>query len=264
MRKILFAIALLVSLLANSQRNKIPIAVINDFSINFYQKQRIEKNQTLSAWAHLAGSRIGYGYIDTEIAIEKLDKDEKFREELWKTFWDLGKQNSELLEMNLFSLGMSAVNARVLKDYIVVKYSATKKPETEVESKNVALNLDKYLPEPRSLLKLTYMQIVDSLDKHKIDYRVDSSFGEDYFIGFNLTTNDGQYSFSDKYVTGSYTFKIQASIEDIKRALAAKKIQVKKLEEDYYQCTYKGYTVTFLKWEDQVTDITYNRIISKN
>ena len=50
-----------------TQSNKLPVQTIKDFAVNFYYKHHFEKNYNVRALAQMAGSRLGYGYVDTEV-----------------------------------------------------------------------------------------------------------------------------------------------------------------------------------------------------
>lgn len=113
---------LLIVLSSRSQNLKVSKEVIRDFSVSYYYKYRFEKNQTLRAWAYWAGNKLGLGVADLELAVERMETNATFREELYKTFAEFCKYDSELLTMSLISVGMKASNAKELTTYILDKY----------------------------------------------------------------------------------------------------------------------------------------------
>ncbi|MBN8672820.1 MAG: hypothetical protein J0L56_01735 [Chitinophagales bacterium] len=106
---------------ANAQNTKPSKETIKDFSVSFYYKYKFERNQSLQASAYLAGNRIGYSFVDIQVAVEKMETDGRFREELLKVMLDLYKAE-EFFTLNLISIGMKATNAKELARYIYQKY----------------------------------------------------------------------------------------------------------------------------------------------
>lgn len=150
----------------NSQNANPSKETINDFSVSFYYKYKFEKNQSLQACAYLAGNRIGYSLVDIQVAVEKLETDSRFREELLKVMVDLYKADEEFFTLNLMSVGMKATNAKELARYIYQKYERS----SEVIEKNAKISKpkDSIREQPKSKLpqgKFTPPTPKDSISK---------------------------------------------------------------------------------------------------
>lgn len=117
----------------NSQNAKPSKETIKDFSVSFYYKYRFEKNQSLQACTYLAGNRIGYSLVDIQMAVEKMETDAKFREELLKVMVDVYKADEEFFTLNLISIGMKATNAKELARYIYQKYERSQEATAETD-----------------------------------------------------------------------------------------------------------------------------------
>lgn len=143
--------------------------------------------------------------------------------------------------------------------YISINVGQMSDSEIERFKVNNDAIVEKFLISPSIIFKDSYRQIVDSLKRHNIEYREDSAFGEDVFIGYELVTEDGIYSFSTKHILGAYSFKIPLSTNIVYNYFVRKKVAIKNPQKNYYLSQYKGYLIAFLKWEGEVTDITYNR-----
>lgn len=139
MKQIITIILTLFVLLTtvNSQSARPSKETIRDFSVSFYYKYKFEKNQSLQSCAYLAGNRIGYSLVDIQIAVEKLETDTRFREELLKIMVDLYKADEEFFTLNLISIGMKATNAKELAKYIYQKYEGSSKTVTQSKDERV-------------------------------------------------------------------------------------------------------------------------------
>jgi hypothetical protein len=137
MKQALITILILFVLLStsNSQNSKPPKETIKDFSVSFYYKYKFEKNQSLRACAYLAGNRIAYSLSDIQVAVEKMETDTRFRDELLKVMVELYKGDEEFFTLNLISIGMKATNAKELARYIYQKYE--RRSEVAVEAEKV-------------------------------------------------------------------------------------------------------------------------------
>lgn len=107
---------------ATSQNAKPSKEAIRDFSISFYYKYKFEKNQSLQAYAYITGNRLGYSLVDIQVAVEKMETDVRFREELLKVMGDLYKTDVDFFTLNLISIGMKATNAKELASYVYQKH----------------------------------------------------------------------------------------------------------------------------------------------
>lgn len=119
---IIYLSLLLISSISYSQGIKPPNEVVNDFAFSYYYKYKFEKNKPLHNIAYLAGQSLGYSYIDIEIAVEKMDTNSKFREEVYQVLFELAKGDEEYLALNLSNFGMRATNANKLAKYICFKF----------------------------------------------------------------------------------------------------------------------------------------------
>jgi hypothetical protein len=107
-----------------AQQSSIEKNIIRDFAVNFFYKYKYQKNQNLRAWAYYTGNKLGYGQVDIEIAVEQIEVNNQFRDELFRTFIRFSNSDEELLIINLISIGMQATNARKLGKYISQNYKA--------------------------------------------------------------------------------------------------------------------------------------------
>lgn len=119
---IIYLSLLLISSISYSQGIKPPKEVVNDFAFSYYYKYKFEKNEPLHNIAYLAGRSLGYSYIDIEIAVEEMDTNSKFRDEVYQVFFELTKGDEEYLALNLSNFGMRATNANKLAKYICFKF----------------------------------------------------------------------------------------------------------------------------------------------
>lgn len=165
----------------NSQIAKPSKETIKDFSVSFYYKYKFEKNQSLQACAYLAGNRIGYSLVDIQVAVEKMETDAKFREELLKVMVDLYKADEEFFTLNLISIGMKATNARELARYIYQKYERnsevtantdkiSKSKDSIIEPRKSKLPQTKFTPSTRkdSIIKRLFSGTKSFCDAEKI------------------------------------------------------------------------------------------------
>lgn len=143
MKKIII-ILLFISIFNNLQAQQGPIdkAIFKDFAVAFFYKYKYENNQALRAWAYFAGNVLGYGRVDTEIAVEQIEKNTKFRNELFRTFLRFSNSNEELLTLNLISIGMQPSKAKKLGEYILQQFQANPPLRTDEEIANKNENGD--------------------------------------------------------------------------------------------------------------------------
>ena len=264
MKKLLLVQFMLLSILLKAQVKEPPPEVTLDFCRNVYIQVKIYNNDNIKASCYMAGKQLGYQFSDIEEAIENINKNKKFRDEMLKQMTSM-YSDKEMITLNLISIGMKATNAKILGSYLVNKYLDVSSLNVESNS-NITSNFDFLLPEPDQLLKKSYKTIIDSLIKSKIDYKIDTTFGEDIFYGYSLRTKNGEYFLTDKLEVRSYGFQVYKSIEKVKDyfeqrgAVITKKGAIYfKDEVSYYMLFYKGYRLEINKTGDTQTQIDYQK-----
>lgn len=217
-------------------------------------------------WRHVIwqGNNLGINCQILRKQLKILIKTKKFRDELLKQMTSMYR-DKEMITLNLISIGMKATNAKILGSYLVNKYFGVSSLNSESNS-NITSKFDFRLPEPDQLLKKSYKTVIDSLNKNKVDYKIDSTFGEGIFYGYSLRTKNGEYFLTDKREVRSYGFQVYKSIEKVKAyfeqrgAVITKKGTIHFNDEiSYYMLFYKGYRLEINKTGDTQTHIDFQK-----
>lgn len=143
-----------------SQNQTLSKEVIRDFALNYYYKVKYENNDNLRAWAYMAGRRIGYGIVDIEIAVEKLETNTVFREELFKFIGETSRYEDEFLTLQLIGIGVKATNAKMLSQYILGKRYVKVPSENFEEAQPKVTASGKNAP--KAIFKSTSKAVLDS------------------------------------------------------------------------------------------------------
>lgn len=264
MKQLIIVALMMLSVLVNAQVKDPPSEVTLDFCRNIYIQAKIYNNDNIRAMCYVVGRNLGYELSDIEVAIEGINKNKKFRDELQKQMTEMYR-DKEMITLNLISIGMRAVNAKILAGYLVNKYVASSS-NNNVLGQGSTSKAVWGLPEPEQLLKKSYKSIVDSLNKRKIDFKIDSTFGEGVFYGYTLRTNDGEYFFRNNYDVRTYGFQINESIENVGRYFINKGAVISdegrvgyNKELSYYILTYKGYRLEINRNGDKQSRIVYEK-----
>lgn len=264
MKQLFFVQFMLLSMLLHAQVKEPPPEVIIDFCRNIYIQVKIYNNDNIRASCYMAGRQLGYQLSDIEEAVENINKNKKFRDELLKQMTEMYR-DKEIITLNLIGIGMRATNAKILGTYLANKYLNTSllngEPNTDIVSKS-----DFRLPEPDQLLKKSYKTVIDSLNKSKVEYKIDSTFGEGIFYGYSLRTNDGEYFFNEKHDLRTFGFQVYQSIEKVKNFFIKKGAVVTKVGtvqfddgNSYFMLLYKGYRLEINKIGEMQTRIEYEK-----
>lgn len=184
MKYFLFFALICLFITVHSQSNRVSEKIIKDFAVSFYYKHHFEKVDAVRSVAYLAGNRLGYKVSDVFVAVEQLETNSPFREELFKTLFE-HYRDQELLILNLISLGMTAYDAKALAYYIVTRYGgiSTNTGRSDL-NQDVEKIYDSVDVEPEYEGGLGMMRRVlnrsfyypDSALKHKIEGRVRLQF----------------------------------------------------------------------------------------
>jgi TonB family protein len=142
MKKFLLAILALYCISVKAQLKEPSTAITVDFCRNIFIQVKVYNNDNIKAYCYLAGRNLGYGLVDIEEAIENINKNKKFRDELQKSIVR-NYGNQEMLALNLISIGMRATNAKLLAKYLIIKYSSTN--NSDVSKRVITSNFN--LPE---------------------------------------------------------------------------------------------------------------------
>lgn len=263
--KQLFAVTLLIlSTLVQAQIKEPPAEVKLDFCRNIYIQVKIYDNDNIRASCYMAGRKLGYQLSDIEEAVENISRNVRFRDELLKQMTEIYR-DKETISLNLIGIGMKATNAKIMGSFLVNKYLGSSKLDGESIS-NVISKSDFRFPEPGQLLEKSYKAVIDSLNKRKADYKIDSTYGEGIFYGYSLRTNDGDFFLTDKHEVQSYSLQVYHSIEKVKDYFKQRGAVITKKgtihfgdENSYYMLFYKGYRLEINKTGDIQTRIDYQK-----
>lgn len=264
MKQLFFVTLIFLGILVHAQVKEPPAEVTLDFCRNMYIQVKIFNNDNIRASCYMAGRKLGYQLSDIEEAIENISKNKKFRDEVQKQMAEMYR-DKEMITLNLIGIGMSATNAKILASYLVNKYVMISSPSNS-SNLNGTSKLDFQLPEPEQVLKKSYKSVIDSLNKEKSDYKIDSTFGEGMFYGFSLRTKDGEYFLTDKKELQTYGYQVYQSIEKVKDYFKQRGAVITKKgtihfndENSYYMLFYKGYRLDINKTGDIQTRIDYQK-----
>lgn len=130
---ILSSVFLIMGMSSFGQNLKPSKDVVNDFASAVYYQYKYSNRGGVKSWVYLTGQRLGYNLVDIEIAVESITKDNRFREELFKTFLKLYRGDEQFISLNLISIGMRATSAKYLANYILDKY----KDEVDAEKNSI-------------------------------------------------------------------------------------------------------------------------------
>lgn len=262
MKGLFFLQFMLLSMLLNSQVKEPPPEVTMDFCRNLYIQVKIYNNDNIRASCYMAGRQLGYQLSDIEEAVENINKNKKFRDELLKQMTEMYR-DKEMITLNLIGIGMKATNAKIMGSYLVNKYLDASSSNGESNS-NITSKSDFLLPEPDQLLEKSCKSVIDSLNKSKAEYKIDSTFGEGIFYGYSLRTKDGEYFLTVKREVQTYGFQVYQSIEMVKNYFIKKGAVVTKVGtvqfddgNSYFMLLYRGYRLEINKTGDMQTRIEY-------
>jgi hypothetical protein len=136
MKKLIISLlAFVITILGYSQKRAPSTDAVKDFTVTYIFKCEYENNQNLKAFAYYIGNQAGYrveNISDLKGAMAQSD----FREALFAKFAEQSNYESDMLSANLLQIGMKAIYAKALAQYILSKYkryTANKNPSNKAD-----------------------------------------------------------------------------------------------------------------------------------